>query len=231
MDFIGPDYQILGLYGSKGVGKDFVGQQIKAFVESKEGNHGMGICLALADPIKDFASNALGIDRKLLYGTDDDKNTLTDYDWEKMPFPHNKTGKMSIRHIIQIVGTELGRDVWDDRLWINAMRRRIQRTYEDICCGPRGYGWYEKKGNIYFVITDVRFDNEVDAVREWGGVVWSVKGPQRINKKGDRHLSEQQDDRDLDGVIFNGLDTTEEDLRSQIRENFKRWRSTTSTAP
>lgn len=55
------------------------------------------------------------------------------------------------RYAMQTIGTEWGRGIIGDSLWVNAWRSTLP------------------KGNI--VVDDVRFENEADAVRELGGVV------------------------------------------------------------
>jgi hypothetical protein len=218
--------RVIGIYGSKGVGKDFVGKELYEVIqgseESRRGHYGdnpMATLLALADPIKDYVIKHLGIPHSLAYGSDEDKNTLTDYLWEKMPFKHDKKGRMSVREIIQTVGTELGRDVWGNNIWLNNMHNRIDY-----------YAGMVPKCVVYAIITDVRFDNEVNVIRSWGGVIWGVKGPQRIKKTGDSHSSERQHDIALDAIIINDVGTTKEQVGAQIKENFAKWLSTTSTA-
>jgi len=216
--------RIIGIYGSKGVGKDFVGNQLREYIIETQGSGYVNL-MALADPIKDYAIKNLGIPRALAYGSDEDKNTLTDYLWERMPFKHDKKGRMSVREILQTLGTELGRDVWGNNIWLNAMHNRIDEIWAQ-CCNRAGF---DQDVPLYSVVTDVRFDNEVEEVRSWGGVVWGIKGPQRIKKTGDSHRSELQHDIEFDAVVINDGGTTREQIRDQIKENLQRWLSTTST--
>jgi len=62
----------------------------------------------------------------------------------------------SPRELLQTLGTEWGRDTVHREIWV----RRAMRA-------ARGY--------VDAVITDVRFDNEAQAIREAGGVVWEVR--------------------------------------------------------
>jgi hypothetical protein len=215
------EFRIIGLYGSKGVGKDFVGSVIREVVEERP--RSMAETMALADPIKQFAIDLLGIPYEQAYGSDEDKNTITSYSWASMPFKHDKKGQMTVREIIQAVGTELGRDVWGSEIWVNAMHKRIENLRESTSDSPVDV--------VYAIVTDLRFDNEVQAVRRWGGEIWGVKGPQRIKKIGDTHVSERQHEIPLDAVVINDVDTTREQIKTQIKENLAKWLSTTSTAP
>lgn len=214
------ELRIIGLYGSKGVGKDFVAKATKELIEEGKA---LAETMALADPIKEFAISILGIPYEQAYGSDDDKNTMTDFSWDKMPFPHKKTGRMTVREVIQTFGTELGRDIWGEQMWINAMHQRINLFWESTGESPVDV--------VYAIVTDLRFDNEVEAVRKWGGKIWAVKGPQRIKNGNDSHVSERQHEMEFDAVIINDVDATKDQIRSQIKENLSRWPSTTSTAP
>lgn len=64
------------------------------------------------------------------------------------------------------------------------------------------------------IVTDVRFDNEAEYIREAGGRVWEIIRP---GTAADSHASEQRLDRDLiDHVIEN--DGTLDDLHDRVRE-------------
>lgn len=216
---------IIGLYGSKGVGKNFVADVIQGYVlikgpELHLETQGYGVVKSpecylesLAGPIKQFAIDALGIAPDSCYGSDKDKMALTDYDWDSMPFYHDKSGKMTVREVMQVVGTELGRETWGDKMWISALHSRIQRIFDETPDGP-----------CVALVTDVRFDNEVVGIRDMGGLVWRVQGPQRIGEtsKDDVHASERQrDDIECDATIVNEEGTTEDDILEQVAELLK----------
>ena len=74
---------------------------------------------------------------------------------------------------MQQLGTEVCRTIHSDT-WILALHRAMTiRIYED------------RKD---FVIDDVRFNNEADAIRQWGGEIWTVKRP--LLTLSDQHTSE-----------------------------------------
>jgi len=60
-----------------------------------------------------------------------------------------------------LMGTEAGREVFHQDLWIHTVERRIRYKQE----------WEFEDS---FVIPDVRFPNEIEAIRKWGGVVVRV---------------------------------------------------------
>lgn len=80
-----------------------------------------------ADALKDSIVSLFGIDRKLIYGTDDDKNTLTHIEWKNVnPFLSEdrirnierkwlKAGSfpkfLTIREMCQVFGTDICREV------------------------------------------------------------------------------------------------------------------------
>jgi deoxynucleotide monophosphate kinase-like protein len=74
--------------------------------------------------------------------------------------PCATVGGKTPRQAMQTLGTEWGRNAIDENVWVNAWKRRIFNL------SP---GW--------FVVDDVRFVNEVDAVNELGGAVYEVVRP------------------------------------------------------
>jgi hypothetical protein len=210
----------IGLYGSKGVGKNFVADRIvecvkrmnSCFPSMATSCHAHSKVFALADPIKRFGIDMLGISEEKAYGNDADKMGVTEFEWESMPFEHSKSGPMTIREVLQVVGTELGRNIWDKEIWIKALKRRVGKFYDRFNGG-------------YAVVCDVRFDNEVQAIHDMGGEVWVVEGPQRINESsgGDQHASEvQRTDVSRDATINNREGVTKEEVFDQVMELIKK---------
>lgn len=73
-----------------------------------------------------------------------------------------------VRRLYQVFGTDVGRDI-DNNMWLNLAGRRLDQL--------------EKA-----VITDVRFPNEAEFVRERGGVVIYIDRPAAV--KVNNHASE-----------------------------------------
>lgn len=151
---------------------------------------------SFADILKqDVCIGVLGLSHEQCYGTDEDKNTLTDLRWENMPgvvtdldmnanddimaYPraiYHKHGKMTAREVMQYVGTEIFRKMSGD-VWAESTIRRIQAD-----------------GSEFAIITDCRFPNEVAAVQRAGGkVVRLTRGPASSE---DLHESEVALDQD-----------------------------------
>jgi hypothetical protein len=70
-----------------------------------------------------------------------------------------------VRELLQVVGTEQGRDVFGQGYWIRQFGAWLRILHEEL-------------GLRKFYVTDVRFPNEVEAIQELGGkVVRLVHGP------------------------------------------------------
>lgn len=104
-----------------------------------------------------------------------------------------------VRTLLQVLGTELGRHVYGEDVWVRMLFARL-RMMEDR------WGWDT------WVIPDVRFLNEVRYIREQGGVVIRVDAPQRSSASGmtdhqRAHESEREvalcTDDEVDGVVNN----------------------------
>jgi hypothetical protein len=203
--------RIIGLVGRRGIGKNFVADRIEEKVV-----RGRTEKAALADPIKRFAIDVLGLDEELVYGNDLDKASATKYRWDSIPeylfggpirqklvCANNEKRKcLTIRDILQVIGTELGRDIWGNDIWIKAMENRVKKSRAKV-----------------FVITDVRFPNEAEAVRKWGGEIWRIEGTQRGDSKAakDTHPSETSADEIVaDFTVRNATDDNKATVRNQV---------------
>ena len=114
---------------------------------------------SFANSVKDAVSVIFGWDRALLEGDTPESRAWreTKDDWWSA-----KLGKeISPRLALQLMGTEAGRDVFHKDLWVHtAMRRCEQAPWKN------------------YVIADVRFPNEIKAIRDMGGKIIRVRrGP------------------------------------------------------
>lgn len=107
--------------------------------------------------------------------------------------PCELLGGATPRHAMQTLGTEWGRELLHPDLWIILWRARARTT-------------------PFVVVDDVRFPNEVEAIRAEGGTVWRIKRPGCI---GDGHVSESYiSDLAVDREIDNSGDL--DFLREQL---------------
>jgi hypothetical protein len=207
---------IIGLSGKKGSGKDFVGKIIQRLA-------GHGKLMPFAGSIKEICRDYFGLDPAIMYGTNEQKNTtLTEWRWEDIPRngAHDHTGKfytingkvgfITYREMLQMVGTEVFRDNVHEDFWVKCTLNKIKNDKTEYNKPIRIYGfddrsqegWRDnfKKENL-FVITDVRFPNEVEAIKSAGGVVVRVHGGQSADN--DKHPSETALDH-LDRLTISG---------------------------
>ena len=140
--------------------------------------------LAFADPIREIAQ-IFGFTKEQM--SDRTLKETKDIFWGFSP-----------RTFMQKVGTEMFREQLRDDIWIKLAERRIFNRID--------------KDEVRMVfITDVRFPNEVEAIRSWGGKIVKVhrEGFDRVGK--DLHPSERfisEIKADLD--IFNKASSREE---------------------
>ena len=81
--------------------------------------------------------------------------------------PNDILGGQTPRHAMQTLGTEWGRDHIHPDIWVNMWTASYRRDAVES-----GYGLLQP-----VVVDDVRFDNEVQAIRDLGGVIVEVFRP------------------------------------------------------
>ena len=159
---------LIGIYGKKGSGKDTVGEMLKASLDWQQ--------IAVADPIKEAAKVIFLLSDEQVYGDIAVKET-----------PDDRWG-MTPRHILQKLGTEVGRQI-EPNVWTANLRFRIEQ------------GGFPTNG---FVVTDIRLLDEADLIREMGGIVIRVDRPNAGSGRFEEHRTEvEQDEIRPDYVILN----------------------------
>lgn len=174
---------------------------------------------SLADPLKqDICINILDLSHANVYGTDEEKNEVTRYEWDNIPNvirlkmessyhndsfykklkykmrkifnrPSMITGKMTAREIMQFVGTDIFREMFADDIWTKATIKKIIK---------------EDDGRVkdrIALISDVRFKSEVKEILDSGGYIIRLT---RKTSKTDFHKSEI----DLDDFDFASIDNS-----------------------
>ena len=129
--------------------------------------------------------------------------------------------KLTPRKLLQLLGTEAGRQIIHPNIWVNAL-------FADYVCDDCGQKECptdeEDTGQIIhrsfpnWIITDVRFPNEAQAIKDRGGILIRINRPQLIERDFE-HLSETAlDDYDgFDYVIENNSDSVA-DLVEQVKQ-------------
>ena len=137
---------IIGFVGFIGAGKGTAADYLVR-------EHGF-IKESFANSVKDSVSVIFGWDRKMLEGATPESRL-----WREQPDPwwsNNLNRPFSPRLALQLMGTEAGRNVFDDKL-------RIYSTFK------RMTPWNN------YVIADVRFQNEIEEIKKNGGIIIRVK--------------------------------------------------------
>lgn len=147
--------RIIALNGPKQVGKSTVARAIVEVV-------GRSTIVSFADPMRAMLRE-LGVSLP----------NLVDQRYKEREI--QGLGK-SARYLMQTLGTEWGRGMINENVWLWAMKRRIESL--------------EREGVEVAVIDDCRFQNEADWVATEGGVVVSLTRD-GISYGSDPHASEQ----------------------------------------
>lgn len=134
---------IIGLVGFIGSGKGTVGNILteKGFIAD-----------SFAKPLKDACSSIFGWPRDMLEGDTDQSRAWRE---KKDEFWSKQFGyDFSPRLALQLMGTEAGRNVFHEDVWVISLLNR------------------SKGKNV--VVTDVRFQNEIDHIQNNNGIVVRV---------------------------------------------------------
>ncbi len=102
---------------------------------------------AFADPLYAAISAITGLS---VHELQDRRRKETELEWLSA----------SPRRLLQTLGTEWGRETVHPEIWIMATLRRIDASQSPVA-----------------VVADVRFENEAEAIRRRGGVVWRIVRP------------------------------------------------------
>lgn len=129
--------------------------------------------LSFAHPIRAFVASLIGLSVEEMEAVKE--------------VPHPALGGKTPRQVMQSLGTDWGRDMVSRSLWIDACMVKVYRALSD---------------NHSVVITDVRFDDEAQAIKAAGGVIYAVHRPgNKGTTSGKGHVSE-------DGISDDLIDLT-----------------------
>ena len=185
----------------------------------------------LADPLKKLAMT-FGLTWEQCYGTDEQKNSLTELRWEDMPgvvsdtncdlftnvcnardnpkqYPYDysklyaRTGKLTARQFLQYLGSDIFRRM-DKNYWTRTLQHNILADKSELA-----------------LVGDVRFKNEKNAISDMGGKVIFLM---RNIDSADTHSSEQdlRPDMNFDLVIDN-RELTHDETNEILLEKLTQW--------
>jgi hypothetical protein len=143
--------KILGISGFIGGGKDTVANYLTTTHQFKK--------LSFAAPLKDAVAAVFNWERELLEGS-----TKSSREWRERvdPWWSERLGipDLTPRYILQQWGTDVLRGHFHNDIWVASIENQLRQATDNI------------------VISDVRFPNEVEAIRRCGGQVIRVtRGP------------------------------------------------------
>jgi hypothetical protein len=179
---------IVGLIGWAGSGKDAIADIL---VKNYRWHR-----IAFADPLRDFLyaqDVPVRMDGQARYATVSE--IIDKYGWDgykQSPYSGN------MRRLIQVTGTEAGRQQIHQNVWVDAAIKRAEAC-----------------GNDRVVFSDCRFYNEVNAVRDIGGKIVRVYRPGV--GPANNHASENEINKVVPDVIINNNGTLRE-LRVKVAE-------------
>lgn len=117
-------------------------------------------------------------------------------------------GRFSARLALQLLGTEFGRALRDD-VWIVNLEYAIHEIDFGYAYDPlTGIDLDDlalKNAPVGVVITDCRFPNEAEAVRQWGGKVFWIDASTRLVIPPSTHASEP-DREAFEGLLTGDID-------------------------
>jgi hypothetical protein len=93
-----------------------------------------------------------------------------------------------VRRLLQVFGTEVGREMFGENFWVDLVLDNIK--------------------SFHTVISDVRFVNEADAIKNEGGVVW------RVNRMGIGPVTGHSSETALDNYNFDAIIDNNSDMLS-----------------
>jgi len=139
---------IIGIVGNIGEGKDTIAEYLESQHNFKRES--------FAGTLKDAVAAVFGWDRELLEGkTTESREWREQVDswWaDKLNMPN-----LTPRLVLQLWGTEVCRRNFHDDIWISSLENKLRNIDSDV------------------VISDCRFPNEFNTIKNLGGIIVRVK--------------------------------------------------------
>jgi len=189
---------IIGINGYSGSGKDTVGIIIQYLHCNNAGQLTIeDVCkdysshewwledqsgwevMKFAGKLKDIASHLTGIDREMFEDQEFKKTVLGTEWWTPCD---EGMQPMTVRDLLQKLGTECMRTGLHTNTWVNALmadyvpqpNKTIEDSFEEQLVTGSSTIHYEYPN---WIITDTRFPNEAKAIKDKGGIIIRVERP------------------------------------------------------
>lgn len=183
--------KIIAFAGRKQSGKttcsEFVAQEYAKIIKEQKVK-----IYNFADPLKqDVCINILGLTYDQCYGSDDHKNTLTECYWNN--------NRLTAREVMQFVGTNVFRQM-KQNVWASATINKIRNDNPSVA-----------------IIADCRFPNEVEAIKNAGGLVIKLtRNPHNSYHESEIALDPEVYDNNNFDLIINNSDISIQEQNSLL---------------
>lgn len=228
---------LIGFSGLAGSGKDSAADTLL------KGPGGGWVRCALADPLKRMAQHIYDFSDEQLWGPSQERNRpdarypRPDHTWSSRgdqicaccgaARADGVDCHLTPRYVLQRMGTEMGRRCWPDTWVTYALRvfRTLQRgdhLYDQKAGLTRALDGQEPLIATNMVVPDIRFWNEIEAVKAAGGFVVRVRRP-GYDVPAWLHASETEQ-MQVEDVVFDYLldnHGTLEDLAGQVTDMYQ----------
>ena len=215
---------------------------LKEYYEIEEGNNKTASSWAVkkfADKLKDIVCLLLDCTREQLEDREFKEKELGE-EWnyvlqdgipltvdqakrdKEFPFNERYIQRLTPRLLLQLLGTDCGRNIIHPNIWVNALMSeyKITESYRGVILNKGVFTDIDWKSNNApnWIITDMRFPNELKAVKDRDGITirvnrYHITGQGKLNP----HSSETAlDDAEFDYEIIN--DGTIEDLIKKVKK-------------
>lgn len=196
---------LIGLNGRLQSGKDTTYEVIKHMAE--EAGQPAPTRVSFAEPLKESAAQALGMSRDLMEHLKNHEEIFIEIPTmsvmqTSMDSSHKSEAshwKLNLRSYLQRYGTEAHRDIFGEDFWVD-MALPLDTDHE---------------GKL-LVVTDMRFPNEVQRVKDLGG--HTVKVVREVETAHNLHPSEQDVDHMIDYFLDNtgSMENLEEEIAAML---------------
>jgi len=167
-------------------------------------NHKNCLKLSFASPLKAAAQGLINSVRPKSHPI-----TASEYianrDLKEQPIPF--LANITARRIMQTLGTEWGRDTLHPDFWVTIAAQKVERLL--------GHSYRQGTIRLQAVFDDVRFENEAEMIRAYGGTIVHIERPDL--EPVEAHASEALG-FEADYTYLN--DGTVQDMEAWLLENF-----------
>lgn len=156
--------ELIGIGGCMQSGKDTIAKIIMELRKDKPWK-----ILRFADAVKDIVCILLNCTRNDLEDINF-KNKELGKEWDNNIIKNNSytaSIKMTPRKLLQLIGTECGRNIIHPDIWVNCLKKK----------------YYQFRNQYNIIIPDLRFDNEANFVKENNGKIIIVERENIINSE------------------------------------------------